>query len=464
MDPFFFRFRQGRRLIATCAGILLVLVCSTSAVVAACDPMDQATAQQQCQAELAKNFSQGSLAGHYSCRLASSVAYGLWSDGGDFIAYFYFDPNCPLPPQNPCTALGNTSIFVTGKVTAGFTVPQTTTDSSGAQVQCGMTATPLGAPVWNPYSMIWQTYVSLTPSGNLASGNTVKDGSGNDAGIPVPSDFTNQNTTPSVCGTDSCYNPASDQYCASSGGSQFCVSGSTARATAGGCGGSNSVACAGSPTAPLPPASKIPDPATQVVGSDQYTQADPNTGATLPVIVNIYKAPTATADPSSGQQAGDSGPAPASSSPSNPSTYSGGGNCNSPPVCTGDAAMCGIARQQWLARCDANKKLDQLHTDLAGDGSSSPAINTVHSSSDVWTDGTHTGDPTADAANQGNYDASGLGFATQCPLHDLVVPLWEGREVTVPFSEACVVGEWISAIVLAFAAFAAAKITAGGMS
>jgi hypothetical protein len=80
----------------------------------------------------------------------------------------------------------------------------------------------------------------------------------------------------------------------------------------------------------------------------------------------------------------------------------------------------------------------------------------------VWQDGQSTGDPVADAANQGNYDQSGLGFSTACPMVDLTVPLPLGKSLTVPFSSGCKYGDWIRAIVIAFALFAAAKITGGG--
>lgn len=383
--------------------------------------------------------------GGYGVRAYGSAQPGYWTWSQD-------------TTSNPCANLSNTSIFVSGKVTAGFSFPETTTDpATGAQVQCGMTATPTGAPVWNPYSQIWQTYVSLKASGNLASGNQVTDGTGNATGIPVPSDFTNQFTTPSVCGTDSCYNPASDQYCASSGGAQFCVSGATARSTTGGCSGTDSVACGGSPTAPLPSSSQIPDPATQVTGSDKYTQADPATGATLPVVVNIYRGSTSTSNPSSGQQAGDSGPASSSSSPSTGS-YSGGGDCNTPPVCSGDAATCGAARTQWATTC-------QVHKDLAGTGvpSDLDSLKTQYSQSDAWSSVDTSQDSTVGGqANQGVYDQSGLGWSRSCPLTDWHIDMGIVGSFDVPLADKCYVGDWIRDLVIGMGLFVAAIITAGG--
>lgn len=420
---------------------------------------DSSSAMSACTSFLNQYYAGGA----YSCQLentATTTPDWRITDGYHTGPLFDF---CAGAPSNPCSSLAGVSMFLDGKVSNAFTFTQTATDSNGASVQCAMTATVAGAPVWNQWSQKWQTYAHLTPTGNPVDAAGVKDGSG----APVtdvmnPSVYADQATTPSVCDGGSCYNPGTDQYCASAGGSQYCLAGATARDSVGGCSGSAAVLCGGSPSPPLPPPSKVSDPATQIDGTSHVTQADPSTGATLPVVVNIYSG-NATAGPvTSGQTSSDSGPAPASSTAS-PSSYAGGGDCNSPPVCTGDAVMCGISRQQWLTMCSAKASADQAHKDLVGDGSS-PSINTTHSASDVWTDGTHTGDPVADAANQGSYDSTGLGFATQCPLVDLTVPLWEGREVTVPFSKGCVVGQWISAIVLAFAAFAAAKITAGGMS
>lgn len=392
----------------------------------------------------------------------------LWLKPSTRPAYPYTDWSFtgPVPPSNPCTSLPAVSIYLDGKVTNGFTFSQPATDpSTGARVQCAMTASVNGAPVWNQWSNKWQTFATLTPTGSPADTTGVKDGSGSPVpDVQNPGTYSNQSSAPSVCEAGSCYNAASDKYSASSNGSLSFIGGDVARSAAGGCAGGGAVLCAGSPTAPLPTPAQVRDPPTDMVQSDKYTQADPTTGALLPVVVNIYRGTVSSGTPTSGQQAGDSGPASASSSPSTPSSYSGGGDCNTPPACSGDAAVCGIARQQWLERCDANKRLDQVHTDLSGDGSQSSAINTLHSSADVFTDGTTTGDPVADAANQGNYDASGLGFSTQCPLTDLDVPIWNGGQFVVPLSKACVVGEWIQAIVLAFAAFAAAKITAKGMS
>lgn len=469
MDSFLSRFRRLSAWWCVLAILVMLVACPLPAQAfgtgTPSDPFstsDEAMAACHSYLDVYLNQQQYGYTQPCTLQTGSNSVYGSASPGTGNVSVRYYYSTLS-PPSNPCTSLSGVRLYLDGKVSDGFTFSQAATDSSGASVQCAMAATVLGAPVWNQWSQKWQTYANLSPTGNPVDAAGVKDGSG----APVtdvlnPSTYADQAATPSVCDGGSCYNAGSDQYCASAGGSQFCVAGATVRSVDGGCSGSAAVLCGGSPTPPPPPSSKVFDPATQIVGTSHVIQADPVTGAALPVVVNVYSGNASAAPVTSGQTSADSGPAPASST-SPPSSYGGGGDCNSPPVCSGDAVMCGIARQQWTAMCQAKSDASQAHKDLVGDGSS-PAISTTHTPADVWTDGTHTGDPLADAANQGNYDSSGLGFATQCPLVDLTVPLWEGREVTVPFAKACVVGQWISAIVLAFAAFAAAKITAGGMS
>jgi len=72
------------------------------------------------------------------------------------------------------------------------------------------------------------------------------------------------------------------------------------------------------------------------------------------------------------------------------------------------------------------------------------------------------GNTVGDQANAGNYDQTGFGYSVQCPMKDLTVPLGS-YSFAVPFSEGCVIGPWLRAIVIAFALYAGAKITAGGV-
>ncbi len=388
-----------------------------------------------------------------------ATAAGTWSSNWGNWGF-----SGPVPVGNPCSTVAPANVYLTGKILSGYSIPANVVDpQSGVTVQCAMSVTPIGMPTMRSDGT-WETYGSVAPSGNLATGSGWKDGTG--AAVnpqpPIPTlPATNVTAPPSVCSGSSCYNAGTNQYCGSAGGQQYCVSGAAATSSTGGCTASGSAAvCAGQAVIPSPPPAIIPDPATQIQGSDKYTQASPTTGAAMVVTVNAYGLPGTKV--TSGQQAGDSGPAPASSTVP-PSGYAGGGNCNTPPVCSGDAVMCGVARQTWKSGCDAKAGLDQVHKDLTGDGTTPDLTAGAHTSADVWSDGTNTGNAVADAANAGNYDASGLGFSTTCPLHDMVVPLPLGASFPIKFSAGCVVGGWIKAIVIAFALFAAARITAGGV-
>lgn len=387
-----------------------------------------------------------------------AAEHGLRAYGFPIVSRFnYFIWAASTTPDNPCGTLPHVSLYVDGKMLAGYTFPQNAVDpNTGATVQCAMTFTPSGAPIFNPYSGKWQTYGSAAPSGNLASGSGVKDGQGGDVpAVAPPSDFTDTPSPPSVCDSASCYNPASDQYCASSGGAQYCVSGGTARSSAGGCSGSSVVLCGGSPTPPLPPPSKVPDPPTQIVGQSKATQANPTTGATLPVVVNVYKPPDTAGSVSNGQTSGDSGPAPASSSPSNGSA-SGGQDCNSPPICSGDAPTCAVVSQSWLQRCGTSK------ADADGDGMPDwvtkglddvgPPVGDTPVGSVVKTETTDTS----------VIDESGWAGNT-CPQLPTITLL--GHDVT--FGDQALFCQWLAVlrgVFLLICAFISARILAGSKS
>ncbi len=370
---------------------------------------------------------------------------------------------CPAgwtpPPSNPCSSIAPANVYLTGKILTGYSIPENATDPmTGGTVQCAMSVTPIGVPTMRSDGT-WETYGSVAPSGNLASGSGWTDGNG--AAVnpqpPIPTlPATNVTAPPSVCSGSSCYNAGTNQYCGSAGGQQYCVSGATATSSTGGCTASGSAAvCAGQAVIPPPPSAIIPDPSTQIQGSDKYTQASPTTGAAMVVTVNAYGLPGTKV--TSGQQSGDAGPASATSSGgSTNGTFGGGQDCQTPPVCSGDMVMCGAARTQWATTC-------QVHKDLAGTTAPPSLTDGAHTAADVWSDGTSTGNSTADAANAGNYDLSGMGFATACPLHDMQVPLPGGRSFAIKFSAGCEVGGWLKAIIIAFALFAAARITAGGV-
>lgn len=288
-------------------------------------------------------------------------------------------------------------------------------------------------------------------------------------------------TAARICGGSSCFDPTSGNYCAlDSSGAEVCVKGPSGGGDPGGCSSSSSATvCAGSPSAPSPPAppeSPISDPATEATGSDGFSESHSSASGSVTnntTIVNTYGQGGASNAPTSsgqGSKPDDKGPDPApSGSTGKPGSYAGGADCNSPPVCSGDAVLCGIGRQEWRTMC-ANQKgftdlKDAVDQFMAGEpppeGDGAPTLG------DVWQDGaaggSGTGDPLADAANAGSYDFTGLGFATTCPLHDMTIDMPGGRSFVIKFSDGCDLGGWLRAIIIAFAVFAAAKITTGGI-
>lgn len=154
--------------------------------------------------------------------------------------------------------------------------------------------------------------------------------------------------------------------------------------------------------------------------------------------------PTAVREPAHASSAGGNG------------TYSGGTDCNTPPICTGDAVLCGASRAQWATTC-------RVHTDLAGT-SPAPSGSTLGTSGaydqgSLWVTPT-AGDMVGDQANAGNYDQSGFGYGAQCPFTDTHITFM-GSSFDVPWSEACTVTAYLRWVIIGFSLFAAACITAG---
>ena len=321
------------------------------------------------------------------------------------------NPNNGAPPDNPCTVNApQSSGGFAGKIVKAWTWCKPGVDTGkgdGSTVSCVMSFQPSGWPTQNQWGS-WNTPGSLTATGDTCDGSgdqwkTNTGGEPSDPKPPSPNTAPPAPTPPKTCGGGSCHDPASDQFCGTSGGAQFCVPGGKARgadtagnptAGGGGCASSgDSTICAGSPNAPTPPAppqSPIADPPASVTHIDTYTQANPQTGTNVPISVVTYTNPGGTPS-TSGQSSGDRGPAPASSTGGKDGNgASGGGDCTSPPVVTGDAALGMIARQTWYTRCaiEANKvtahDLDGADRSL-GDQTTSP--DSVFQESDVGQDG-----------------------------------------------------------------------------
>lgn len=168
--------------------------------------------------------------------------------------------------------------------------------------------------------------------------------------------------SPKICGGGSCHDTAGHQYCSvDSGGTQVCIP--EPPAGGGGCGtAGDTTICAGNGTPPpMPPNPPIADPVTGIASQDSYTHQEGG-GPVGTTTVNNYNntssppsngaGPTDTAPQGTGGNGGTpSGDKPPQDGDGDKTSASGGGDCNSPPMCQGDAATCMVAQQTWLLRC-----------------------------------------------------------------------------------------------------------------
>lgn len=367
-----FLFYAGllRRVIALSSVLLFGLLASVYSPYAAASAPSSGTYQYQgqaynaCQAYLADFVAGGGILGDQYCYngTAGGKPTGAYIVSGHGGAAGRGPWNwTQAAPSNPCTAAYTSQrIYNSGKITQGASICGRAADNlSGGTVQCALTFTPISPPTQSQYSGAWETYGTLAPSGNLCGGtegDPWKDGNGG-AMNPSPAVPTlpavDVAVPPKMCGGGSCYDPKTDQYCGVSGGQQFCVTGAKARSSAGGCASSgDATICSGSPNAPAPPpppASPISNPLTQIKSQDNTTQADPVTGVPQNISTTVYAQPSANVQ--SGQQPGDSGPAPSSSTGGPEVTSSGGADCNTPPIVTGSPGLAQVAFQAWKTRC-----------------------------------------------------------------------------------------------------------------
>lgn len=391
--------------------------------------------------------------------------------------WFYIEPsaswNCPAGlGDSACmsSSYPSSKIQTGGKVLEGYSLcaNQRSPDGSGAMVSCQRTFTPKGAPTLNPYSGEWQTYGTLNASSSLCgSGQTTgawkkADGTAPDSvpetvptpveGAPAPPG------PPKLCNGGSCYDPASDTACAVVGGGQVCVSGASGRSSPGACvSGSGGTVCSGSPSAPLPkppPASPISDPPTEIKASDRLTQADPVTGQNKTVVTNVYT-PGSTPT-SSGAAEGDTKPPPKDPADDKGSA-SGGQDCNSPPLCSGDAPTCMVVSQVWLDRC----KVKDDKSDLNGNGQPDWTEVQPGDSDQYATGETGVGDVmSTSAASVENIDQTSWAGNT-CPALPVVIVLGKPWSMDADgfFCRWLAV---IRSVFLLVCGFIAVKITASG--
>lgn len=453
MDTFFFRRLRQFFLIAfvAFAGVL----CAPLVYASSCPALDNA--MRPCQSFI------GGAPG-YTCVDTGSEVDAHAGDGSVQGRWGY-SPCAVVPPADPCAGMSSMPAYVeSGKYLKSQSFcAKSPPQSDGSTVQCAMSIVPENSPTFNPNTGQWNTMISLVNSDQICTsdgGVTSGDGSSPNPRPPVPqAPALPLPAVPKICDSFACFDPSNNSVCTSTGGGTVCNPGPGMGCVS----DSEGTICRSAPNqpaAPLPPAppvSPISDPPSQLVDSTKVQQVDSTTGLPIVTAITVYSGGTST--PSSGATSGDSKP-PASSS-SSPSaakgTYAGGTNCDTPPVCSGDAVMCGASRTQWATTC-------QLHTDLAGT-SSAPSADALanggpYDKNSVWTTPT-LGNTVGDQANAGNYNAAGLGAATDCPMQDLSVPLWHGQSFVVPFAKGCTPASWLGWLVLGFAYYFAAMITAG---
>jgi hypothetical protein len=376
---------------------------------------------------------------HYVCRIGVLNGSVQESCPEKAIAQWAFTGDVP-PPD--CSSVPPYSGAFRGKLLAGSLMCSPQSDGAG----CVMKFTP-DSPSFQLNGGDWGSHGSYSATGDSCAPSDDPNGSNS----PPPGG-------PSVtCRGGSCYDAGNHQYCAvDATGKQYCIPATTVNG-GGGCASSGDhTICGGSPPPlpPKPPASPISDPPTEINSSDHYLTADPVTGSNNTTIINNYGAGGSPS--TSGQTSGDDGPAPSSSSPTNDhGSASGGADCNTPPVCTGDAPTCMVVSQQWLTRCkpDWYDKDGDGEPDWVGKGLDLPGVSdpdqvdptSVVSSEDVSTDG---------------LDDSGWA-GNQCP----VLPKFEffGQEVSYGDQDTwCNFLAVLRPIFLLVAAFVSVRILASG--
>lgn len=409
----------------------------------------------------------------------------LVQDAQGVIRSCYSFPGTPSPSPTACMNAPRAARWVSGKILSQSFVDQTYTDpTTGVLGTCKMEFNPATPPMLGKDGN-WYTYVELSPASDGVDPSPLPAGQvNNSSGQPYspqpqpaqPDDAsgnTNQ-TAPAMCGAGSCYDPNTGNFCALSGSGQVCVPGSAANSPQGGCfsasGGNPATVCAGSPSPPSPvgaSGSQITNPATQIQSSDQYTTANPSTGALSTVTVNTYVgAGGIVSSGSTSSSVGASNSSPLNSSPASSSSsgngdgFSGGGDCNTPPVCSGDAVMCGVALQNWRTTCAVDTETKGMMGDPTQQPPTFASDSTKYGHNDVWQQAS-TGNTTGDAANAGTYDQSGFGYSTVCPFVDQTMTFM-GQSFTYKFSFLCGLNPYMYWVIIGMALVSAVVITAGG--
>lgn len=123
-------------------------------------------------------------------------------------------------------------------------------------------------------------------------------------------------------------------------------------------------------------------------------------------------------------------------------TFSGGTNCDTPPVCSGDVLQCAIISQQYLSRCDFINDVDNVDTTLTSE-------NTVVVDE-------------IDVTEQIDTITNNAGFLTNrtCPSLPPVVVM--GATIDWDMSGLCTLADILGFLIVAFAGLKSARIIFGG--
>jgi hypothetical protein len=128
----------------------------------------------------------------------------------------------------------------------------------------------------------------------------------------------------------------------------------------------------------------------------------------------------------------------------------GDNGCDTPPSCSGDAVMCGIAAQTHASKCSL-RKIDKA---LAGDGSQPDLQDADPSKLDGST--VDLGDVSGSGTGQG-MDDSGFGWGTACPFIASTVQVGDAS-FDLDMTPICDYGPWMRGFLLLLCALKWADI------
>lgn len=142
-------------------------------------------------------------------------------------------------------------------------------------------------------------------------------------------------------------------------------------------------------------------------------------------------------------------------------TYTDNG-CDTPPVCFGDAVMCGNNREVHAIKCNTAKMAASASSSGVNYGDPSSALVAAG----VPGDGGASGDPSASGLvsssdlGQDGFDASGLGFSRTCPANPVFNVL--GRSYELDLNPFCNFASLLGWFVLLIASLVGLRIVATG--